>query len=455
MQNQHIHFIGIGGIGMSALAQIYKAQGYTISGCDSSLATQIISDLQANGCIIAPIQEHELCFDPSITTYVYSTAIRTNSKEILHAQQHNIPLLHRSDLLAQLCNNHDTIAISGSHGKTTTTTLTNHIFTQAAYDPTAIIGGYCNIMGKNYRIGKSNYVIAEADESDRSFLKLPKTIGILTNIDFEHAETYKNIQDLQQTCIQFGTTIPDHGCMIVCNDSPALKEIIPHLKNPKTYGMSSTCEYRIKNLQTSLNGTSFELYHHSTYLGALQLPLIGAHYAYNATAAAIAALHYNIPFTVIQQACATFQGALRRFTKKGTFLPENITIIDDYAHHPTEIKATFDTSAVVAKNNIIVIFQPHRYTRFQALWDDFKAILQDPRIQHVIVTDVYAASEPQIMGIDSKTFVEEINKPHITYCALDDTFEEIATNLKKIIQNDDLVLTIGAGNITHFAKNLK
>ena len=455
MEQKHIHFIGIGGIGMSALAHIYHARGYKVSGCDTSTNTQVIADLQARGCIIASHHEHAICLDPSIQSYIYSTDIRSTHPEIIYAKNQQKELLHRSELLAELCANHTTIAISGSHGKTTTTTLLNHIFSYADYDPTSVIGGYCNIMNSNYRIGKSNYVITEADESDRSFLRLPKTIGIITNIDYEHADTYKDILDLQETYTTFGNTIPDSGHMIICADSPYAYDIMPHIKNPISYGTSNEADYKITDLQMSPEGTTFTLRTNKENLGTYQLPLIGKHVAYNAAAAIIAAKLQNIPLDNIKKACATFQGALRRFTYKGTYLPEQITIIDDYAHHPTEIKATLETASIVAKNNIILIFQPHRYTRFHALWDDFKEIILDERVKHVIVTDLYSAREEAIANVSSQKFVQEINRPHITYCSLDENFAELSKNLKKIVQKNDLVLTIGAGNITHFAKNFK
>lgn len=447
-KKSHIHFVGIGGIGMSGIATILRQQGYTISGCDADICQQSVTNLVGLGCTVAQGNNTEMCHDSSIDILVYSSAIKEDNPEIIAARQRGIPTISRALMLAELMRTKYSIAISGAHGKTTTTSLISHILMEAQLDPTVIIGGHLASLSHNARMGKGNYLVAEADESDRSFLHLNATFGIVTNIDLEHLETYKDLDDIKQTFKKFLGNIPFYGKAIVCIDDPNIQSILPlpHIKIIK-YGIEHCDQADITAGQIQLNAD------HSTCvvlkknekqpLGRMKINMPGYHNVLNALAATSMALELGIPFETIAQALGSFKGIERRFTYRGIY--KNAEIFDDYGHHPQELKVTLTVAQKRAKGRLIVVFQPHRYTRTEKLWDDFIHLFTYAKFDHLIITDIYPASEVSIPGISAENLVAAVNKvaPHISIKYAPPAM--LKSEVDAIINADDLVLCIGAG----------
>lgn len=449
-KNLHIHFVGIGGIGMSGIAAILKQQGYFISGCDQDCTQKSIALLKALGCIIKQGNNLATCHDKSIDILVYSSAIAQDNPEITAAQQRGIPTISRALMLAELMRTKFSIAIAGSHGKTTTTSLVSHILLQAKLDPTVIIGGHLHNIGSNSLHGAGDFVVAEADESDRSLTHLHATFGIITNIDYEHVETYKNIDDLKQTFKQFLHNIPFYGKAIVCIDNPYISELIPlpHAQVIK-YGSTMNADIYYTNLKLHENTSTFCVKTpDNSFNATLNMP--GEHNVLNALAAIAVASELNIDNDIIINALASFPGVDRRFTYKGTF--QGARIYDDYGHHPVEIEKTFHIIKQQERNKTFVIFQPHRYTRTHVLWQDFINILNTDLIDHLLITDIHPANEQPIKNIHSQRLVDELKKKsskrHIGYYPYEASFNAIIKYLSKHAQNDDLILLLGAGKIT-------
>jgi len=454
----HLHFVGIGGIGMSAIALVLKKQGYTVSGCDTAIKQKNSIDLQALGCPIYAGNNSTQCNDNSIDVLVYSTAIDKNNPEIQRALHRNIPVVHRSELLAFLMRSKHSIAITGSHGKTTTTSMTAHLLLQAGIDPTVLIGGNLNSIKSNAHAGTSDFLVAEADESDRSLLNLYPTIAILTNIDFDHAETYADLDDITQTFIQFLYRIPFYGKAIVCADDPIIAKLLP-LKNLPTvsYGFSNTADWVIKNCILQEESSTFTLQYQNKVFGPCVLLMPGKHNVLNATAAFIAGYQIGIASEKLIQGLQTFTGVDRRFTLKGTY--NGARIIDDYGHHPVEINNTIAIARAQTQGKLIMAFQLHRYSRTKALWDDFLAMFAQSPLDELIITDIYAASETPLESITGQNFataLEAKNPPFkVTYLAIDQQFDTISSYCKNKLKSNDMLILQGAGTINQVAHHLK
>ena len=461
LQNQprHIHFVGIGGIGMSGIAQILAQKGYTISGCDTDCSQKSILLLQALGCPIASEHNSTLCHDATIDTLVYSTDIRDNNPELQRAQQANITILHRSEILAYVMTLHkNSIGITGSHGKTTTTSLASHIFLTAQTNPTVVVGGILSTINSNACTGDGNILIAEADESDRSLLNLPVTYAILTSISAEHLNIYKDITDVQNTFIQFLNNIPTAGISFVCLDDQHIRMIIPRITTHiETYGTAIDADWYITNIILEPSISTFTLHYKGVFFGDFTLNIPGIHNVRNATATIALAHSFGISIKFIQQALISFAGVDRRFTYKGK-TNEGAEIFDDYGHHPAELACTFEVARKRAQGRFVLLFQPHRYTRIHALWQDFITILASPLIDELIITDLHAANEDPIAGITGETLFNAFIKqhPHIkaTYKPLDTEFSSLTTYLHSTLKEHDLVLIQGAGKITKIADKL-
>lgn len=457
-KKSHIHFVGIGGIGMSGIATILKQQGYTISGCDTDICQQSVHNLKALGCTVHQGNNSAACNDSSIDILVYSSAIHEDNPEIRSAQERGIPTIPRALMLSELMRTKYSIAIAGAHGKTTTTSLISHILIEAQMDPTVIIGGLLTSISNNARMGTGKFLVAEADESDRSFLHLHATFSVVTNIDLEHLETYRDLEDIKNTFKQFLGNIPFYGKAIVCIDDPNIQTILPlpYIKLIK-YGIDNwpQADLFAKDIEFGPNSSTITVYKkdNAEPLGSMTINMPGKHNVLNALAATSLALELAIPFETITQALATFKGVERRFTYRGSF--KHAEIFDDYGHHPQEISATLIVARKRSKGRLIVLFQPHRYTRTDKLWDNFiKMFLNNP-IDQLIITDIYPASESPIPGVTAENLVKAIKLKdpsfNVTY--------ELTNNLRhvaeQIVRPDDLVLCIGAGkHIGALAKEL-
>jgi UDP-N-acetylmuramate--alanine ligase len=457
-KKSHIHFVGIGGIGMSGIATILKQQGYTISGCDADIYQQSITNLKAIGCTVHQGNNTPACNDPSIDILVYSSAIHSNNPEILAAQARGIPTIPRALMLSELMRTKYSIAIAGAHGKTTTTSLISHILIEAQMDPTVIIGGHLKSISNNARMGTGNFLVAEADESDRSFLHLHATFGIVTNIDLEHLETYRDLEDIKDTFKRFLGNIPFYGKGIVCIDDANVRSILPlpHIKLIK-YGIENWQDADIyaRDIDLGANSSTITVCKKGIEapLGSMTINMPGKHNILNALAATGIALELGVSFDVIAQALASFNGVERRFTYRGTF--RHAEVFDDYGHHPQEIHATLTVARRRTKGRLIVVFQPHRFTRTDKLWNNFiNTFLKNP-IDSLIITDIYPASEQPIPGVTAENLVKAIKIQNKDLNVIYKEPAALQKLLEEITRPDDLILCLGAGkNVGTLAKEL-
>jgi UDP-N-acetylmuramate--alanine ligase len=448
-KNTHIHFVGIGGIGMSGIAHILKAQGYTISGCDKNIHQKSIADLAELGCEIYEGNNTPLCSNPSINILVYSSAIHEKNLEIKNAQERGIPTIPRALMLAELMRTKYSIAIAGSHGKTTTTSLISHILMEAKKDPTVIIGGHLKSIGSNARLGAGDYLVAESDESDRSFLHLYPTLAVVTNIDLEHLDVYRDLEDIKNSFKQFLSNIPFYGKAVVCLDDANIRSLLPitHIKIG-SYGIDSPAEWTAHNIHIESDHSVFDLYHNGIFIDTMTISIPGKHNLLNTLAAIAICRELGVSLEVIKEAIASFKGVERRFSFMGSY--KDAEFFDDYGHHPTEIKNSFLVARKRTKNKLIVVFQPHRYSRTEKLWNDFLQALKAAPIDYLIMTDIYGASEEPIPGITTAAFVKELQelKPSfpVVYTPVTSKLEKIQESLELVLEKDDLVLLLGAGN---------
>ena len=453
----HLHFVGIGGIGMSGIAKILRYQGYTISGCDNDLDQQSVYDLQALGCSIYQGNNTELCKDHSIDVLVYSSAINAHNDEIIAAQARNIPTIPRALMLAELMRTKYSIAIAGSHGKTTTTSLIAHILIEAKKDPTVIIGGRLKTISTNAQFGLGDFLVAEADESDRSLVHLQATLAVVTNINLEHLDTYSDIEDIKNTFKQFLNNLPFYGTAIVCIDNVHVRSILPltHIKTIK-YGFEDWADIYADEVVLNSDHSIFTVYQKNIKMGVVTTHMPGRHNVLNSLAAIALALELEISFEIIQQALNSFKGIERRFSYNGLY--KGAEIFDDYGHHPEEIRNTIAVAAKRKKKKLTVVFEPHRYTRTDKLWDLFLDTFMDFCIDNLIVTDIYPASEQPIDNITSERFACELKKRNppfnVLYVPYDNDFIAIKKSLDDLINADDLVLLQGAGKINKLVQKL-
>jgi len=445
---QHIHFVGIGGIGMSGIAEVLLNLGYHISGSDTK-ETEVTRRLKSLGCEISYGHRRENLKEADVV--VISSAIRQGNPEVEAAEERLIPVIPRAEMLAELMRMKIGIAIAGTHGKTTTTSLISTVLAAGGLDPTVVIGGRLNSIGSNARLGQGEYLVAEADESDGSFLKLMPTIAVVTNIDPEHLDYYKGIDEIKETFLSFLNKIPFFGLAVLCLDHPNIQSLLPRLKKRfTTYGLTTQADFQAKEIVFEGLLTSFDVIHRRREIGRLSLRMPGLHNVYNALATLATAFELDIPFQIVQETLRDFSGIQRRFQIKGE--KNGILVVDDYGHHPVEIMATLKAARTGWAKRIIAVFQPHRYTRTQALFKDFLAAFYDADI--LILTDIYPAGEDPIEGVESKALFEglrEYGHKDVTY--LSDK-KEIVEHLLRVISPGDLVITLGAGDIWQVSEEL-
>ena len=443
---QRIHFVGIGGIGMSGIAEVLLTLGYKVSGSDLR-ESSVTKRLASLGALI--FLGHRAENVTGSETVVTSSAIARDNPEIQAARAQKIPVIPRAEMLAELMRLKYGIAIAGMHGKTTTTSMVAAVLAAGGLDPTVVVGGRVDAMGSNARLGKSQYLVAEADESDRSFLKLSPILSIVTNIDREHMDCYRDMDDVDQAFVDFMNRVPFYGAVIACVDNERLATLLPRLERRViTYGNSDKADFRANVLDAAVKlaaggpRSRFEIVNRGRNIGEFALHVPGHHNIMNATAAVAAGIGLDVPAEKIAEALTQFRGVDRRFQLKGT--AEGIAVVDDYGHHPTEIRATLAAARQCGYRNIHVIFQPHRYTRTRDLADEFATAFCDADTLQVL--DIYAASEDPIPGINAESLVQRIRAAgtNVDYAA---SFQDSVTSAVRRAESGDLVLTLGAGSV--------
>jgi UDP-N-acetylmuramate--alanine ligase len=444
---RRIHFIGIGGYGMSALARVLLDLGFEVSGSDQKLST-ITKQLSAEGATVH--QGHDAGFVRGAELVVYSTAIPQSNPELMAAKNGGMMLWHRSDLLAHFVNGRFGIAIAGTHGKTTTTSMVAKVLTKGGLDPTAFIGGVLNDFGGNARIGKSDYVVAEADESDNSFFRYRPSLSVVTNIEMDHMEHYKgDFNLLLDGYRQFLKNTKPEGTVVLFADDPYLAQMIPdHVKKVVTYGMQKG-DFQAANLSTEGWGSRFRVIHKGQTLGEIALTVPGAHNVENALAAVTVGLELGVSFGDIRDGLGEFRGADRRF--QFLLKKDGIMVVDDYAHHPTEVKVTIKAALSNKPGRLIVIFQPHRYTRTQFFLDEFAASFDGA--DKVFLHSIYAASEEPMPGVSSNELALRVRVRGIDVEQLDDR-AEIVEKVLAMAQPGDLIISMGAGDVTELGHTI-
>ena len=438
---QHIHFVGIGGIGMSGIAEVLLNLGYHISGSDIK-ETEVTRRLQALGCEISYGHRKENVREVDVV--VISSAIRQSNPEVEAAEQRLIPVIPRAEMLAELMRMKIGIAIAGTHGKTTTTSLIATVLAAGGLDPTVVIGGRLNSIGSNARLGQGDFLVAEADESDGSFLKLMPTIAVVTNIDPEHLDYYRGIDEIKETFLSFLNKIPFYGLAVLCLDHPNIQSLIPRLKKRfTTYGLTTQADFQAKEIVFEGLSTTFDVIYRNQDISRLKIQMPGLHNVYNALATLATAFELDIPFRVVQETLRDFSGIQRRFQIKGE--KKGILIVDDYGHHPVEIMATLRAARTGWERRIVAVFQPHRYTRTQTLFHDFLTAFNEANV--LVLTDIYPAGEDPIDGVEANALFEGIRDyghKDVTYIA---DKNKIVDHLLRITTPGDLVITLGAGDI--------
>ncbi len=449
-----IHMVGIGGSGMSGIAEVLLNLGHTVYGSDmgESATVQRLRELGAT-IFIGHGSEH---VGEDVEVLVKSTAITDDNPEVQEARSRGIPIIPRAEMLAELMRLRQGIAIAGTHGKTTTTSLTATIFDAADRDPTVIIGGLLNAYGANARLGGGTYLIAEADESDGSFLCLFPVINVVTNVDFDHVDFYEDIRAVDKVFLSFMNKVPFYGKNIVCGDDAGVRRILPEVKRPVlTYGFGESNALRAKVLECG-RVSRFEVWLHEKHLGVMTLAQPGKHNILNALAAIGVSLEVGITAEECQRGLEEFAGVGRRFEYKGQ--KDDIIVVDDYGHHPVEIAATIATARhVYPDRRLIVAFQPHRFSRTQAFWGDFCEVFKN--VDMLLLSEIYAASEKPIPGVNGHSLVQgirQVSPMNVEYCA---NIENLVERAEEVLQPGDILLTLGAGTITKvgplFLKNTR
>ena len=447
---KHIHFVGIGGIGMSGIAELLINLGYEVSGSDlkDSPMTRRLAAL--SGLVF---KGHKGEHVEGADVVVYSSAVASDNPEIQEAKKRSIPVIPRAEMLAELMRLKYGVAIAGAHGKTTTTSMVASILTCGHLDPTVVIGGRLDIWGgSNAKLGQGDILVAEADESDGSFLALSPAIAVVTNIDHEHMDHYGDMETIRETFINFINNIPFYGTAILCIDNEEIQGIIPRLKKRYlTYGMTSQADLKGRDLEKEKLGVSFEALYHNNSLGRIVVGIPGEHNMLNALAATAVGLELDLDIGVIKEGLKNLGGLARRFQRKGE--KRDILVLDDYGHHPTEITATLKTAKECwPERRVIVVFQPHRYTRTEALFDRFVISFNEADV--LIVTPIFSAGETAIDGVTGEWLSRGIKEHGHKDVIFSPTQEDALSTLLSILRPGDLVITLGAGDIHRLGPRL-
>jgi UDP-N-acetylmuramate--alanine ligase len=445
--SQHAHFIGIGGIGMSGIAEILLNLDMKVSGSD--LRRSPVTDRLAQ--MGATIYEgHDAANISGATVVVTSSAVRADNPEVVEAHAHKIPVIQRAEMLAELMRLKYGIAIAGMHGKTTTTSMVAAVLAAGGLDPTVVVGGRVGALGSNARLGSSRYLVAEADESDRSFLKLSPILAVVTNLDREHMDCYHDLADIEQAFLNFMDKVPFYGAVTACLDNPLLAAILPRVRRRVyTYGVAPDADYRLEFLDASQGSSSshFQVHTAAGPLGPFELHVPGRHNVLDATAAVAIAHQLEVSPEKIAEGLQSFSGVDRRFQLRGR--ARGVTVVDDYGHHPTEIRATLAAARECSYKKIHVVFQPHRYSRTRDLLDRFRGAFVDA--DTVIVLPIYAASEQPIPGVTAELLASKIEGPEVQFIP---EFPSAVAAVAAQASEGDLILTLGAGSVSQLAPQI-
>jgi UDP-N-acetylmuramate--alanine ligase len=460
-KTRRIHFIGVGGIGMSGIAELLANLGYVVSGSDAKRSA--VTDRLASLGVTVATAGHAAANVGDADVVVYSSAVRPDNPEVVEAKARRIPVIPRAEMLAELMRLRFGIAVAGAHGKTSTTSMIALVLERAGLDPTAVIGGRLSAFGSNARLGRGEYMVAEADESDRSFLKLSPAVAVITNLDREHMDAYGGFADLQQAFVDFANKVPFYGAVVACADDAELSHVLPRFtRRVVTYGIAEgTTEgghLDVCALDVVLEGFGSRCTivrrqpnaGQATELGTLTLAVPGLHSVRNALAAVAVGLELDVPFARIAAALGEFSGAERRFEQRGTI--DGISVVDDYGHHPTEIAAVLSAARAARPKRIVVAFQPHRYTRTRDLMTEFGEALA--AADEVVLTDIYAASEEPIPGITVEALAAAVNAGRRVPAHVVRRLDDMAAAVADLARPGDLVLTLGAGSIGGLATAL-
>jgi UDP-N-acetylmuramate--alanine ligase len=448
---QHVHFVGIGGIGMSGIAEVLINLGFRVSGSDLK-RSNVTDRLMTMGVEFAEGHASENVGDAHVV--VRSTAVRDDNPEIVEAHRRSIPVIPRAEMLAELMRlKPHSVAVAGSHGKTTTTSMVATVLGLAGLDPTIVVGGVVGAFGSNAYLGTSDLMVVEADESDRSFLMLTPTIAVVTNIDREHMDYYNDMEDVRTCFTNFVNKVPFYGVSVLCLDDPNVQAIIPQVERRRmTYGLSAQADVSAHNIRYDQSfGSVFTVWRGGESVGDIELRVPGLHNVYNALAAIAVGFELDVQFAQIAEALASFTGAGRRFQFRGEV--NDILVVDDYGHHPTEIKATLAAAKIGSGGrHIVVLFQPHRYSRTHDLMEEFARSFNNA--DTLFVTDIYAASEDPIEGVTAESLTAAIKRfghKDVRYIG---PLDEAAAIIREQVQPGDLVITLGAGTVNRVSEQL-
>jgi UDP-N-acetylmuramate--alanine ligase len=440
-----VHFVGIGGIGMCGLAELLHNQNIRVTGSDLREGPTV-ARLRSLGVPVS--MGHEAEHIGGADVLVYSSAVQPGNPELVEAERRKIPVIPRAEMLAEVMRLKDGIAVAGTHGKTTTTSLVAHVLGQAGLDPTAVIGG--RVLGSGSdptgaRLGRGDLLVAEADESDGSFLRLAPIIAVVTNIDPEHLEHYGSFEALQEAFVSFANRVPFWGLAVLCLDHPGVQALLPRMtRRISTYGFASQADLVASDVEVDGLGMRFDVRQRSEHLGRVSLRLPGRHNVQNALATLAVALELNVPFPVAAGALQSFVGIERRFEVRGE--ASGVRVVDDYGHHPAEIRATLAAARALHGGRLVVVFQPHRYSRTRDLFEDFTTSFNDA--DRLIVTEIYPAGEDKIPGIDAQRLVDAIRAHGHRHASFAAELDDVVRRLPSELEAGDLVITLGAGSIS-------
>ncbi len=444
-----IHFVGIGGIGMSGIAEILIDQGFKVSGSDRAFS-EVTERLQSLGAVVYEGHRAEN-IAADVDTLVYSSAVGMENPEIVEAQRRKIPIVRRAEMLAEVMRLKYGIGIAGTHGKTTTTSMVSLVLMEGGLDPTVIVGGKLSgLGGTNARLGKGDFIVVEADEFDRSFLSITPTVAVLTTLETDHLDCYRDLEDIKSAFVQFANKVPFYGFVVLCLDEPALQDIMPQLNKKKlvTYGLTPQADLQAIDIRFKENITTFTVAHGYDDLGQVRLQIPGRHNVQNALAAIAVGLQLGVPFEKAKAGIEKFTGVYRRWEKKGE--SNGITLYDDYAHHPTECRATLSGAKAGWRRRVVCVFQPHLYSRTRDFYEEFgKAFLL---ADVLVVTDVYPAREEPIQGVTGELITNAAKQfGHKDVHYVQDK-KQVPEHLRTITKSGDIVITMGAGDIWKFGE---
>lgn len=446
---RQIHFVGIGGIGMSGIAEVLLNLGYSVTGSDMKAGASV-RRLRKLGAKVFIGHAPENLGESDVL--VKSTAVHMDNPEVQAALDAHVPVIRRAEMLAELMRMKHGLAVAGTHGKTTTTSMLATVAAEAGLDPTVVIGGRLNAIGTNARLGQGEWLVAEADESDGSFLHLDPTVAVVTNIDPEHLEHYGSMETLVDTFVTFANKVPFYGFAVVCLDHPVIQDLLPQLRRRVvTYGLNRQADYRAEELTFQELKTRFSVHRGTEKLGEVELDMPGTHNVQNALATIATAMEMDVPFEVVARGVQSFAGVERRFSVRGEV--GQTLVVDDYGHHPVEIAATLEgAEAGFSDRKVVAVFQPHRFTRVRDLHADFCRCFN--RADHVVVCPVYAAGESPIEGVDHHSLLDGIKRHGHRSAVAVDSLEDAVAHLREVLDEKAIVITLGAGNVNQVCAEL-